>query len=164
MIEKVRSMGHRSLGRLAVGTVGLLMSIGYLWGALELPRGTMQQPGPGLYPIGVGILAIGISILVVLESILTKQPDESVELPQGSQLKLVVFFFLSALVYVVLLPFLGIYVTTTLFTLVTIKVFSEWHWIKILISGLILGIGVPWFFIDILGVRLPQGSLLTGLF
>ena len=47
---------------LSVDSVALILSSLYLWGALGYRRGTMDQPGPGLYPLYVGVLLVVASI------------------------------------------------------------------------------------------------------
>lgn len=145
------------IGRLAVGAIGMVIAVGYLINALDIPFGTPRTPGPGMFPVGVGIAAIIISLIVVCEAIFEKDTEEQLELPRGKQAKDVLVFLAATVVYVLLLPVLGQYVTSTLYMLSLLILLSSLTWWKIMLYSLLGGAGVSWAFIEGFGVRMPGG-------
>ena len=70
---------------LGVDIAALVLSFLYLWGALGYPRGTMDQPGPGLYPLFVGTLLVIASIGSILTDLL-KPAQGELDIPKGKNL------------------------------------------------------------------------------
>jgi hypothetical protein len=150
-------LDQKRTGRVVVGALGLLIAIGYLVEAINMPAGTMEAPGPGLFPIGVGIAGIVISALVVIEALVSTQVSGSLELPSGPQRKLVLYFLVTLILLVVLLPILGQYVASSLYAIAVIKLMSKLNWIRVVIYGVLLGCGISAMFIEGFSIRMPQG-------
>ncbi|GAA1224579.1 tripartite tricarboxylate transporter TctB family protein [Pseudonocardia alaniniphila] len=144
-------------GRLLIGTVGLLVAIGYTSESFLIPAGGLAQPGPGLFPRGVGIAFAVISIIVMLEAVLSENGAGPIEFPRGEQLRLVLVFAGCTLAFALLLPILGQYLAATLYLIVMIRVLSELPWWRVALYGAVLGVGVSAFFIEMLLIRLPEG-------
>lgn len=148
---------QKRLGRLIVGSLGLLLAIGYTIQAIGMPQGTAASPGPGLFPIGVGLAGTAISLVVVLEAFFTAQTTGTLDLPKGTQRKKVLLFMGSLLALILLLPVLGQYVAATLYVIVFLKIMSPLNWPRSIICGAVTGIAVSWIFIELLAIRLPTG-------
>ena len=157
MMTTLRSLDQKRLGRVVVGVLGLAIAVGYLLVALTMPRGTESTPGPGLFPVGVGIAAIVISLLVVIEAVTSNQVSGRVDLPTGAQRRLVIAFFVLTAVFVVLLPFLGQYVTASLYMIVMLRILSPMSWWRVIVYGVVIACGLSWIFIELLKIPLPGG-------
>ena len=144
-------------GRMILGAVSLMISVGYLMEAVGMPRGSAGQPGPGLWPVAVGIAWIVISVLVVAEAALSSEVSGEVEIPTGQERRNVLLFLAATLGFVVLLPLLGQYIAASLYAVAVIKLLSPLTWLRAAAYGVLLGAGLSWAFIGILQIRLPVG-------
>ena len=151
------SRDPKRLGRAVIGVVALLASIGYLVMALRMPLGTMASPGPGTFPTGVGILAIICSLIVIGESVIGKSESGTVSWPKGHELKLCGIFMGSLLGYVLLLPLLGHYVTSSIYVFAFLRFAGRLSWTRSAIVGLIMGAGLTFVFTELLDIALPLG-------
>jgi hypothetical protein len=144
-------------GRIVVGAVGLLVAIGYTYESFLIPMGDFAQPGPGLFPRGVGIAFAVISVIVMLEAVLSENAAGTIDLPRGEQLRLVLIFGGCTVAFALVLPILGQYIAATIYLIVMLRVLSELGWLRIVAYGVVIGVGVSAFFIEVLMIRLPQG-------
>lgn len=147
----------KRLGRTLIGVVSLLTSIGYLVMALRMPQGSMASPGPGTFPTGVGILAVVVSLIVIIEAALGRSESGSVSWPKGHELKQCLIFLGTLVGYVLLLPLLGHYITSTLFVTAFLRLAGSVSWARSIFFGLIMGAGVTFIFTELLDIALPKG-------
>lgn len=152
-----RQLDQKSLGRLIVGVVGLAGSIGYLVMAIDMPTGSMDSPGPGMFPIGVGVLAVVVSLIVIGEGLLKSGPTGDVELPVRFERRQALYFLGTLVAYILLLPLLGQYVAASLYVIATLKLLGGLSWVRSILVGLAMGIGVSALFGEVLDVSLPSG-------
>lgn len=146
-------------GRLLIGAVSLLLGAGYFWQALLMPQGSPGQPGPGLWPTAVGAAWIVISIIVIVEAAVSTQVGGASEFPTGVERRNVILFFAFTVAFVILIPFIGIYLAAIAYTIAVVKLTSELVWWKIAIFGTAIGFLIPFLFITLLQMRLPLGFL-----
>lgn len=144
-------------GRLVLGAVGLVVAVGYTVESFLIPMGEFAQPGPGLFPRGVGIAFAVISVGVMVESAFGAGSGGPVELPRGEQLRLVALFAACTVGFALLLPLLGQYVAATLYLVAMLRVLSDLPWWRVLAYGIVLGVGVSAFFVEVLMIQLPEG-------
>lgn len=150
------ALDEKRIGRIVVGVVCLLLSIGYLVEAMSMPFGRAESPGPGTFPTGVGFLAIGVSIIVIIEGLTGSGTRGSLDLPTGTRLRSVLVFSGTLVAFVVVLPFLGQYVASSLYVIVTLKFLGGRSWMRSILMGALVGIGVTAVFSIGLGVQLPS--------
>lgn len=150
-------------GRVVVGLAGLILSIGYTVEATSIPLGTQVAPGPGMFPLGVGVVAAVISVVVVLEALLTPVVTGAVELPTGSPARMVLGFAAVTGLFVLVMPFLGQYVAAVLYSTAMIKLLGTHGWARTIGYGLAMGVIVSVLFVELLEVRMPAGSLWSGI-
>lgn len=158
-IEKSGGAGpsHRTVEiavALIIGMFGLISiygswRVGISWGA--------EGPRAGFFPFYVGLLVV-IASAVNIASVLRTQPDNKIfaEWPQLRQVGAVV---VPATIYVLIIPYIGIYVSSAMMIAVFMKWFGKYPWH----TFVPVAVGVPivlyftfekWFL-----VPLPKGPL-----
>jgi len=151
-------------GALTVAVLGGLLALLYLAKALTYGRGTLDDPGPGLYPIAVGLLfligAIGTAIEASLDA--GRGADDTVAWPTGAASWRMVALIAVSLAYVFLLPWAGHPVAAALVTLVALEVMGLQGWPLKIVLAAVAGIGSHWLFAVVLGVPLPRGIWFGG--
>lgn len=144
-------------GRMIFGAVSLMVAVGYLLEALDMPRGSTEHPGPGLWPIAVGTAWIVISLLVIAEAAVSSAVGGEIELPTGRERRNVLAFLGATVAFVVLLPMLGQYIAASLYAVAVIKLLSTLSWARAVAYGVLLGGGISFAFITLMQIRLPVG-------
>lgn len=144
--------------RALLGTliVAMLLAVAYLAEAMRYPRGTMAQPGPGLFPLAVGALMLIAALGTGLEA-RSRKTWEEMDWPRGSDALRVLGVLAVSLGYVLLLPRLGHPVAATLVTLVVLQMMQFRGWVVRLTLSLVIGLGSYYLFAVLLGVPLPTG-------
>lgn len=150
----------KRLGRAVLGVVFLAIFIGYFMVANGMDSGTMQRPGAGMYPFWIGLGGIAVSLVVIIESVVTRADSGKIDYPKGRDLRNTLIFVGMLLVFILALPFLGMYISATLFALAFLKVIGEVSWPRTVIIGLIMGLGLTYCFDELLNLPLPSGGLL----
>jgi putative tricarboxylic transport membrane protein len=143
-------------GPFVVGALGIALGLAYLSIALGFPRGTLAQPGPGTYALIVGALMVVAAIGVSAEALLGKLMEE-VRWPLGWARWRVVFTVLSIAAYVLLVPYLGHLVMSSLVMLAILHLMELPSWPLKIGLALAIGIGSYAIFVVLLGVPLPAG-------
>jgi putative tricarboxylic transport membrane protein len=150
--ESVRTWRN---GRAAAGALGLLFSAVYLLEGRDLRMGTMDAPGPGVFPLIVGILFALVSIGVIAEALLTREPGTAA-FPKGPDRKRLIVVFAAFVAYILLLQVLGFLVATVLFVAFYCRIAGEVPWKWSLVSGAGVAAAVWLVFAFLLEVRLPE--------
>ncbi|NLS09686.1 tripartite tricarboxylate transporter TctB family protein [Nesterenkonia sp. MY13] len=145
--------GRRS-GSVVFATLSLVLAVGYVWMAFDMPNGTSGDPGPGTWPRVTGIAWVGISVLALIESLKVVRTAPADLFPTGKSLKLVAFFSAATVAYVILLPILGAYIVSSVYMFYVIGLLrSKWD-IRGGIYAVVFGVGASLIFIELLQVRL----------
>ena len=144
--------------RALLGTliVAMLLAVAYLAEAMRYPRGTMAQPGPGLFPLAVGALMLIAALGTGLEA-RSRKTWEEMDWPRGLDALRVLGVLAASLGYVLLLPHLGHPVAGTLVTLAVLQMMQLRSWVVKLTLSLVIGLGSYYLFAVLLGVPLPTG-------
>jgi len=150
----------KRLGRTFFGAVFLAIFIGYYFMASAMPSGSMESPGAGLFPGWIGIAGIAISLIVIGEAVIGRSESGEIAFPKGNDLKNLVVFFGMLVLYVLLLPVLGIYIGSILFGIAFLRIVGDVAWLRSIIIGGLMGFVLPFFFDAVLGLRLPTGMIL----
>jgi len=143
---------------LTVGVLGLVLSGTYLAGAVQLKMGDLSQPGAGVFPVIVSVILIVASLLTVAEG-WQGDRDEQVELPQGADRKRLLLMVALMIGYVVLLPWLGQAITSSLFFLLLLRLLSKMSWLSVVIYALLMSAALYFIFIYLLKIPMPAGFL-----
>lgn len=153
--------GHRASERIAtifVAAVLLVLSVVYLVQAFGYNFGSLERPGPALFPVitGFGLLATSLGLLV--EG--TRVPrDHTMVWPYASgAIRLCVAIAVSVL-YIVLMPVLGQFFCGALLSaglLWAMRLTRLW---LLLLLSIVFSVSVDYLFGTVLGVQLPSGLL-----
>lgn len=154
--------GSKQRGRLAVGAMGLALSLGYAGVALTtLPIPEPQRAGPAAFPLLVALVLLVSSIGVVLEQVrhMARDGEEQLELPRGVDLRRLLSFGASIVGYVALLALLGHLVASSLMCVAMVRLLKPAPWRPTVVVALAISISVFVLFVLILEVPLPMGML-----
>ncbi|WP_120004071.1 tripartite tricarboxylate transporter TctB family protein [Nesterenkonia muleiensis] len=159
--SNVTSQGNLNLGiqwgELLIGIATLVFASIYFWQAFQLPAGSQSRPGPGIYPLLIAILLIISSILVIVQSFIKKDHEVAMAPLDRDGKKKIAKFFLSTVIYILLLPALGNYIAGTLYVSYIFFVIGNLNIIKSIAFGAIISVTLSYIVIEFLGVRFPQG-------
>lgn len=158
MEERV-PLDRKRKGRLIVGIVGVLVSIGYIVEAQQLPFGTMAQPGAAAFPTVVGIGFALASLLTIWEALRTEAVTGSVDLPRGEDLRRLLGLVAAFAAYAVTLPYLGQIIASTAFAIVALRLLSDLSWIRTVVYAIAISAATYLLFVVLLNVRMPDGLL-----
>jgi|SRR5690625_3515068 len=103
------------VGDIVSSIIFISVGIVFLINSLVFPKEISNAPGPGFYPSIISLILIVLGVIIFIQSLVLKR-EQKVEISFKS--KPVVFVYKVILItffYVVLLPFIGFYVTTFLF-------------------------------------------------
>jgi hypothetical protein len=130
----------------------LVIGIGQTYMALDLPRGTLAEPGPAVFPLLVGALMSAASLACVVHAILDRNPIHF-DLRSGTARPVVLVAAFSA--FLVLLPHVGFILPSLLLLLVTLQVFGmRGAWRRVAVAAAMTAAAVL-LFETLLGVQFP---------
>jgi hypothetical protein len=150
---------HRKM-EIAVAAVMALFGLIAIIGATRVGTGWGPEgPRAGFFPFYVGLFVIaasGVNILSVLRS-----EDDRKIFAEWGQLRQVLAVVIPTAVYVAIIPYLGIYVSSALLIAVFMKWLGKypWHWVVLVAVGMPV---ITYFMFEIwFLVPLPKGPLET---
>ena len=147
-------MNARAAG-LAAAVMFLAIGVGQTYMALNLPRGTLAEPGPGVFPLLVGVLMSAASLACLLQAILERNPI-GIDLRTGAARPAVLVAALAA--FLVLLPRVGFILPSLLLQAVTLQVFGmRGAWRRLALAAVTTAAAVL-IFETLLGVQFPTPS------
>ncbi|MDP1854004.1 MAG: tripartite tricarboxylate transporter TctB family protein [Candidatus Omnitrophota bacterium] len=151
---------------------GLILAVGLVYGimALNMPRGRLSYPGPGLFPMIIGIFLIATALGCLLQEILPRKRtgERSSASPLVNQESAVpgdrnvnkTFQLMTLMIgYTLALKPLGFLISICGFLMVAIRIFGYRRWLPTLaMAAVIAGISYV-LFVLWLKVPLPLGIL-----
>lgn len=143
-------------GYLVIGAGGLILSAGYLGMAVQLPFGEIARPGASVFPIMVGVMLALTSLATVWEGWRTNI-GEQVEFPAGQDRKRLLTLIGALFLYILVLPWLGQILASTLFLILLMRVLSEVGWPRVIAYSLVISISLYVVFVRLLKVPMPRG-------
>ena len=73
-------------GRIVAGGLGLLLGLWFSWYTWSnVPFGTQDRPGAGVFPLVVGIGMVVVSVMTVVEALRTDQVSGEIRFPTGEK-------------------------------------------------------------------------------
>jgi putative tricarboxylic transport membrane protein len=149
---------QKSKGYLFVGGVCLVFSIGYLGMSIPFPRGELDQPGAGVFPLIVGAGLTLASLATMWEGWHMEKATQ-VGLPNSADRNRL--FSLMGLLfgYILLLPWLGMTIVTIVFCVLLLRVLSDLSWLRTLAYSLVISTAFYAVFVSLLKVPMPRGIL-----
>ncbi|TFV64747.1 tripartite tricarboxylate transporter TctB family protein [Geodermatophilus sp. DF01-2] len=164
------ALDSKRRGRIIAGTLGLLLGVWFSWYTwVNVPFGTQERPGAGVFPLFVGLLMIAVSLLTIAEAWFTDQVSGEINFPKGEKLRTVLLMAVALILLITFYQPLGQYVASVLFMIAALFVLGTRSWVRNVVYGTAIGVGISAFFVELLGVRLPMGllgptGLIGGLF
>ena len=143
------------------GLMFFAVGLGFAWGATIYSFGSSARPGPAYFPFGLGILLAIMGAVVWFASI-------TVETEDGDRIGAIAWKPLliitgAVVMFGLLLPRLGLFISLPLLIIVSALAGDEFHWKDSLISVVVLTLGSWLIFIKGLGLILPLWpSFITG--
>ena len=150
---------------------GLILAVGLVYGimALNMPRGRLSYPGPGLFPMIVGIFLIATALGCLLQEILSRKKGAGPSAPpltkqdsigSGNRNVYKTFQLIALMIgYILALKPLGFLISICAFLVVAIRIFGYRRWVPALaMASVIAGISYVSFVLW-LKVPLPLGIL-----
>ena len=113
-------MNSRTAG-LAAAVMFLAIGGGHLYLSLGLPRGTLAEPGPGLFPMFVGALMSAASLFYLVRVLAERHPVEFDLRTNATRTAVLVAAFVA---FIMLLPRIGFIVPSLLLQVATLRVFG----------------------------------------
>ena len=147
---------------LTTSGVGAGLGLLYIIVGRQYPLGSAGEPGPGFFPALAGVLLVVSSVGTGLEAWLHGVRG-AVDWPRGQARRRLLLIVAALLGYVVLLPWAGYHLTSTLVMVVVLRVMGVTRWP--LSIGVALGLAFASYygFAVLLGVPLPLGSWVEGM-
>ena len=146
----------RSKGYIAVGAIGVGLSVLYLALSFQMPMGRVRQPGAGVFPVISGFLLLLGSVSAIWEGFKIRKTEE-IELPKGSDLFRLLAVLGGILGYLILMPILGQLVSSTLFCLVLIRALSNLPIWRVILYAVIMAGLAYLLFVRLLMLPMPVG-------
>lgn len=145
--------------RALVAAAGLLLGVVYLWNSRDLPAGTLDEPGAGVFPWAVGVGLTLTSLVVLLEARLGRADADlaAVETPTTDQVRRAGLLFAGFVVLVALVPAVGVFVAGAAFIAGVARWMSGMRWRRAITVAVIVAGAVYLLFVLYLRVPLPNG-------
>ena len=151
---------------------GLILAVGLVYEimALNMPRGRLSYPGPGLFPMIIGIFLIVMALGCLLQEILPRKrtgdgpsalplPKPNSAAPGDRNVKKTFQLMALMIGYTLALKTLGFLISICAFLVVAIRIFGYRRWVPALaMAAVIAGISYVSFVLW-LKVPLPLGIL-----
>jgi hypothetical protein len=151
---------------------GLILAVGLVYGimALNMPRGRLSYPGPGLFPTIVGIFLIATALGCFIQEILSGKkrsesppasplPDRDSAAPPRSNVQKTFQLMALMIGYTLALKPLGFLVCIGVFLIVAIRIFGYRRWVPALAMAAVIAAISYVTFVLWLKVPLPPGIL-----
>ena len=150
---------------------GLILAIGLVYEsmALNMPRGSLSYPGPGLFPMVIGIFLIATALGCLIQEILSRRrgaspsasplSNQDSAAPGDRNVNKTIQLITLMIGYVLALKTLGFLISIFAFLMVAIRIFGYRRWLPALAMAAVLA-GISYVsFILWLKVPLPMGIL-----
>lgn len=140
---------------LAVSFAFLAFSALYLVQGARFPLGSVEQPGPGLFPILVGAFLVVSGFAFLLQC--PRQIPATLALPAGEAGRRVTGIAAALAAFCLLLPWLGYGVTAFGLLLAILRLFGLTRWAVTTVVASVATAASYYLFAVVLGVPLPAG-------
>jgi putative tricarboxylic transport membrane protein len=142
-----------------IGIIGLVFSAGYLGLSFQLPFGRLDETGAAVFPVFVGILLILSSLAILREGWRLCKETDQIKLPSGADGKRMLKLVAYVVGYLIVLPWLGQLIASTLLCIFMIRIMTNLGWLRIVVYSLAITITLQIIFVVILKVPMPHGAL-----
>lgn len=155
----------------SIAFAGLMLAVGLVYEAMamNMPRGSLAYPGPGLFPMIIGILLIATALGCLLQEIVPRMrskdpaassvPDEGAAAADKRNVGKTVQLTALMIGYIFLLKPLGFPLAIFAFLALAIRIFGYRKWLPTLAMAAVIASLSYLSFVVWLKVSLPLGIL-----
>ena len=142
------------------GLMFVAMGVGFAIGALNYSFGNSARPGPGYFPFGLGVLTAVLGVVEIVKALTVPAAD-------GGRigawpLKQIAIILGAVVLFGLLLPRLGLFVTLPVLVFVSSLASGEFHLGEVAVNCVILTVGSWLVFIKGLGLIIPVLPVFLG--
>jgi hypothetical protein len=124
--------------------------------SISMRLGSMNRPGPGLFPFVIGCTLILVSIPKIIRQ--SSNESENIKFWQSrAGVRGVIILFVLLSFYSVALPHLGFSLCTFIFFVTILKTLGQKSWTYALLTGLAVAYISHFLFRMLLNINLPEG-------
>lgn len=145
--------------RLGIGILGLAGFVYYTWDAYRMPMGQAAMPGPGLFPLIVGLVGLVMAGFVIVDAVMKLRDEATISVPTRARAIQVGGIVVLLGGYVLAFGPLGAYLSSFLFTVLSVKLLGDRSWVKCILIGACIALPIIFFFSEMLNVSLPSIAL-----
>jgi hypothetical protein len=142
-----------------------VISLLYLYFAMELPFGAVTRPGPGFLPVILGVCGAVISMILacgtyreIKKSKANNEKQESNGMDKPTLIRFILYV-IACLAYTLLYEKIGTEIGVALLTFAVSKISGAKGWVKPLILG--IGTSVAIYIVFKVGFMIPLPSLIS---
>ena len=137
----------------------LVFSLFVCFEAFRLKFGTINMPGPGLFPFGIGVCMSLLSLSALVQALRKQAAHRDGEDREPFRWWNIVFIILAIGVYALTLPTVGFLINTFVFVFLLLKIVEPQSWKTALTGGLITAVAADILFNLIFQAQIPKGIL-----
>jgi len=145
----------RSLGDHLFSIILLIIGLIIIVGSLQLGFGRFAKPGPGIFPFFCGLIVCIQSIMLHLFKAISLPARSTIN--DRSQIQKFILVVMTFVLWVVLMPFLGWILLTSLLTISISKIMDMKGWINPLLLSIANTLLLYLLFGYFLSIDLPNG-------
>ncbi len=134
----------------------ILLSVTICLFALQLPGGTLKNPGPMVFPFLLGLCLLILSVAFFVQSRGSRTSSDSRMVTKGEILKVAYLLGVFSFSIMILEP-LGFEISLFVLLALLIKGIGRRTLVRSIFYGMIISLPTYFLFTRILGVRLPRG-------
>jgi hypothetical protein len=135
------------------GLMFIAVGVGFAWGAANYSFGSSARPGPAYFPFGLGVIMAVLGAMILFKALTIE--TEGGDKVGGIAWKPLAIVVGSVVLFGLLLPRLGMFVTLPLLVVTTALAGDEFHWGEALANAAILTAGSWVVFIYGLNLTIP---------
>jgi putative tricarboxylic transport membrane protein len=145
--------------RTGVGICGLVLSAVYLWNSRDLPAGTLEEPGAGIFPwaVGAGLALTSLAVLVEARRGRGDADLATLETPSRTELRKAAVLFAGFAALVALVPVVGVFAAGATFIALVARWMTGTGWPRAVLVAVLVAGAVYLLFVLYLRVPLPNG-------
>lgn len=159
MTTSLAHLPPKNRGRLLLSGLGLLIALVYTNEAYRIGIGNLRRTESGMFPFAVGVIFMVVCVWTAAEALVADYGDDAVVAPRGRR-GFVAAFGLLVVALALVMSDLGQYIAASLFASLSIRLLSGRSWIQSILWGIAIAVVLSYFFIELLGVMLPEGNVL----
>jgi len=158
--HEVRAAFRRKSAEIAVAALIFLLGAIVIYDSARLGFGWQEVhgPRPGYFPFYIGLIMCVASLVNVARALMVRGADNKTFVEVG-QLKLVLSVLVPTMVYVLLVTWIGVYISSVLFIGFFMRWLGKYPWWKVVAVSVVTMVVFSLVFEKWFKVPLPKGPL-----